>query len=162
MKRIFSVAAAAAAILVAQPAVAGISAEANGARAEGRWGGELGLGHSLGGGGFAVRPIIGAFLYEGDQDRYYMDDNGGNPRCRDSTNGQYAKTSYCNNLAVSAYGKIEATYTIPLGPEIGAGVRLSQEQTSPYGTIAIPLAPSIKLKGNAGDGYYAVGIRAGF
>ncbi|WP_292634863.1 hypothetical protein [Novosphingobium sp.] len=63
----------------------GVVVEANGARAEGRWGGELGAGYEIPVvAGLRLTPAGGAFLYKGDNDRYYEDGNGGNPRCRDS------------------------------------------------------------------------------
>lgn len=50
-----------------------IVVEANGARAHDVWGGELGLGYNLTLGGFTLRPIAGAFVYQGDNDRYQID-----------------------------------------------------------------------------------------
>jgi opacity protein-like surface antigen len=132
---------------VATPASAQIVLEAFGARADGEWGGELGAGYSFG-------------LYQGDNDRYFEDSNGGNPRCRDGRNGQYAKSSNCDNTAVKPYGRVEATYSIPLAATIGAGVRIGDE-VRPYGTVALPLAPTLSLKGNAGPHYFALGLRVG-
>lgn len=141
----------------------GLMIEGNGARAQGRWGGELGVGYSLSAGGFSLRPIVGAFIHRGDNDRYYEDTfNNGQTRCRDSETGQFAKDSECNNTAVKAYGKIEATYSIPLIAEVGGGARFSSDKVRPYGTVALPLAPRISLKGNAGPKYYALGLKAGF
>ena len=60
---------------------------------------------------------------------------------------------------VRVFGKVEATYSIPLLATIGAGVRVSDRDTTPYGTVALPLAPLLSLKGNVGDGYYALGLR---
>ncbi len=157
------VAAALAAVLscATTPAAAQITLEGNGARADGEWGGELGIGYAVGAAGFKVTPIVGAFVYAGDNDRYYEDDNGGNPRCRDGDTGRYAKSSYCDNTAVNIYGKVEATYSIPLIATIGAGVRFSERDTTPYGTVALPITPGLKVKGNIGDGFYAVGLRLG-
>jgi hypothetical protein len=163
IKKIWGVAAAAVLAINCAPASAkGIVIEANGARAHGEWGGELGLGYNLSMAGFTLRPIVGAFIYPGDNDRYYMDDVGSSERCRDSTNGQFADTDKCNNTAVKPYGKIEATYTIPLFAEIGAGARFSSDKVRPYGTASVPLGPMIRLKGNAGPKYYAAGLRVGF
>ena len=61
-----------------------------------------------------------------------------------------------------AYARIEATYSIPLVAEIGAGARFSGDKVRPYGTVAVPLAPKIRLKGNAGPKYFALGLAAGF
>ncbi|WP_262504463.1 hypothetical protein [Sphingobium sp. KCTC 72723] len=146
------------------PAMAnGIMVEVNGARAHGHWGGELGAGYSLTLGGFSLRPIVGAFVYKGDNDRYYQDSfSNGQTRCRDGQTGQFANDSECNNVAVKAYAKIEATYSIPLMAEVGGGARFSGDKVRPYGTVAVPLAPTIKLKGNAGPKYYALGLKAGF
>ena len=147
----------------ATASASGIALEANGARAHGRWGGELGLGYSFTAGGFSLRPLVGGFLYKGDNDRYYEDTfSNGQTRCRDSETGQFADDSECNDVAVKAYAKIEATYSIPMVAEIGGGARFSSEKVRPYGTIAVPLAPKIRLKGNAGPKYYAIGLTAGF
>lgn len=163
MRKLPIAAAAAATLTLAQPALAQIGVEANGARADDRWGGELGVGYSFGAAGFSLTPIVGVLLHEGDNDRYYQDDLGnGQTRCRDSTNGQFAEDEKCDNLAAKVYGKIEATYAIPLGPELGGGVRFSKGSTTPYGTAAVSLAPLIKLKGSIGDDYYALGLRARF
>lgn len=155
--------AAAVLAIASSPAAAQVSLEANGARSEGQWGGELGLGYSIVSvGGFNLTPAVGAFIYKGDNDRYYMDDNGGNPRCRDETNGQYADTELCNDTAAKAYGRIEATYSLPAAFTFGAGVRYMSDEFRPYGTVAFPLAPRISIKGNAGPKYYAAGLQARF
>ena len=163
MKNILGIAMfAAVAIAGAAPASAQIGAELNGARADDRWGAELGLGYSIRlAPGFRITPAAGVLLYRGDNDRYYQDPNGGNERCRDSQTGRYASDSECNNTAVKPYGRVEATYSIPLSLTFGAGVRISGE-VRPYGTVAFPVAPKFQLKGNAGPNYYAAGIRFGF
>jgi hypothetical protein len=66
------------------------------------------------------------------------------------------------SVAAIAYAKIEATYSIPLVAEVGGGARFSGDKVRPYGTVAVPLAPKISLKGNAGPKYYALGLKAGF
>src|SRR3546814_5054728 len=107
IKKFGAVALAAAIALQCVPAMAnGIMVEANGARAHGRWGGELGLGYTLSAGGFSLRPIVGAFIYQGDNDRYYEDDlSNGQTRCRDSTNGQRSEehTSELQSLMRISY-----------------------------------------------------------
>lgn len=149
-------------MLVAAPASAQVVLEANGARADGRWGAELGLGYAIPiAAGFKITPAVGALVYAEDNGRYYLDDNGGNEACRDSTNGRYADRELCNNTRARAYGRVEATYDIPLFATLGVGARISNE-VKPYGTIAFPLAPKLQLKGNAGDGYYAAGLRLNF
>jgi len=150
--------------LLASPAAAnGLAFEAGGARAHGTWGGELGVGYAIGAAGFKLRPMVGAFIYQGDNDRYYSDEmSNGVTRCRDSQTGHFAKKEKCDDTAVKAYARIEATYTIPLFAEFGVGARFSSEKTRPYGTIAIPVLPLIKIKANAGPKYYALGATLGF
>ncbi|MBB3347764.1 hypothetical protein [Sphingomonas sp. BK069] len=147
--------------LLSAPAAAQLTAEANGARAEDHWGGELGVGYGLGAAGFKLTPMVGAFLYAGDTDRYVRDDNGSNARCRDSATGRYADDDRCDKTVVKPYAKLEATYAIPLVATLGAGLRVSEADTTPYGTVAFTLAPLVKLKGNVGAGYYALGLRVG-
>lgn len=160
MKKTFALAAGACALSMAAPAAAQITIEGNGARADDRWGGELGIGYGLGAAGFKLTPMIGALVYAGDNDRYREDElSNGQTRCRDTTNGQFADDERCSNTKANAYAKVEATYSIPLIATVGAGVRFSERRTTPYGTVAIPLAPTIKLKGNVGDRYFALGIR---
>lgn len=159
-------AALAAAALFGIPAAAsaqGLVLEANGARSEGIWGGEFGLGYRMGSGGFALTPVVGAFLYQGDNDRYYVDEfDNGQSRCRDSTNGQFADDGLCSNIAAKAYGRLEATYTIPTAFELGGGARLSSGEVRPYGTVAFAMGPGAKLKANAEKRYYALGVSARF
>src|SRR3546814_16909371 len=126
IKKFGAVALAAAIALQCVPAMAnGIMVEANGARAHGRWGGELGLGYTLSAGGFSLRPIVGAFIYQGDNDRYYEDDlSNDKTRCRDSTNGQFAKDDLYDNTAVKAYGKLEVHYSITPVAAHGGGARV--------------------------------------
>lgn len=164
MKMFGGLLAAAAMTVLAPSAFAdGVVLEANGARAQDRWGGELGLGYTLDAGGFSIRPIGGVFLHAGDEDRYYRDDLGnGQTRCRDGDTGRFADDSNCTNIDVKWYAKLEATYTIPLGPEIGGGARFSSEKVRPYGTIGFGLGPNLRLKGNVGASYYAVGVKAQF
>ncbi|GAA4773310.1 hypothetical protein GCM10023219_20670 [Stakelama sediminis] len=142
-------------------ASAQIVAEANGARVEHQWGGELGVGYRVGTHGFSITPTVGAFIYHRDNGRYYMEDNGGNPACRDQETGQYADKSRCTNLAVRAYGRVEASYHIPRSLTLGGGVRIGEE-IRPYGILAFPLAPKLDLKANAGPHYYAAGVRFNF
>ncbi len=153
--------AAAMGVACAAPAAAQVGVEANGARADGRWGGELGIGYSIGTAGFKLTPSVGALFYAGDNDRYEKQDNGGSPRCRDTSNGQYADSDLCNNTKVKPYGRVEATYSIPLFATVGGGVRFGRD-VRPYGTIALPLAPKLKVKGNAGPKYFAAGLTLGY
>jgi hypothetical protein len=58
-------------IAVSAPATAQVTLEANGARAEHTWGGELGVGYTvLAVDGFKITPAVGAFIYRGNNDRY--------------------------------------------------------------------------------------------
>ena len=162
MKKIITTAAAVGSAWLAQPAVGQVVLEANGVNVEDLWGGELGAGYRFGAGGFSITPSLGAFLYHKDNGRYYYYDNGNrDDACRDSATGQYADEDLCNNTAVKAYGRVEATYTIPLSLTFGVGARISNE-IRPYGTVAVPIAPKVELKGNAGPHYYAAGLRLKF
>lgn len=137
--------------------------EGNGTRAHGLWGGELGVGYNVRFGPVTLRPIGGVFLYAGDNDRYRSEEiSGGNTICRDLTNGQFADKSNCNNTAAKLYGKVEGTVAIPLVAEVGAGARFSGDRTRLYGTAAVDLLPALKLKGNVGDRYAALGLLARF
>ncbi len=149
---------------LAAPAQAeGILIEANGARSEGVWGGELGLGYELGAGGFSIRPIGGVLIYQGENDRYFQDtfDNG-QTRCRDSSNGEFAEDRLCDNTALKAYGKLEATYTIAGSMEFGAGGRYDGGKVRPYGLVSFPIAPKFRIHGNVGEEFLALGLRASF
>ena len=115
--------------LTASPAFAQISVEANGARAEGHWGGELGAGYSFGAGGFKLTPGAGLLFRSGD---------GGS----------------------DLYGRVEATYSIPMSATIGAGLRFG-DNTRPYVTAALPLVPHLAVKANAGPHYYSLGLKLG-
>ena len=101
-------------------------------------------------------------LYHKDNGRYYYYDNGDrDDACRDSRTGQYADQGLCDNTAVKPYGRLEATYSVPLSLTFGAGVRIGDE-VRPYGTVAFPIAPKFELKGNAGPHYFAAGLRLKF
>ena len=150
-------------LLAAIPSAASaqIAVEGNGARAQQRWGGELGIGYDVEVGPFTLRPIVGALIHSDDNDRYIEDDlDNGQTRCRDTSNGQFANDDLCDNTALKPYGKVEATVTVPLVAEFGAGARISSDRMRIYGTAAINLLPKIKLKGNVGDRYVALGLMA--
>lgn len=141
----------------------GFGGEALGARAQGEWGGELGVGYNAQLGPIAIRPIGGIFVHQGDNDRYYDDTfSNGQSRCRDSQTGQFASDSKCTNVAVDWYAKAEIAYITPAGFEVGGGARFSSEKMRPYGTASIRLNPSLKLKGSGGPHYYSLGVVAGF
>jgi hypothetical protein len=141
----------------------GIGAELTAGKAEGVWGAELGLGYAFELGPIAVRPVAGAFVYKGDDTRYYMDQmSNGQSRCRDTSNGQFAKRALCNDAAAMFYGKVEATVTLSGVAEVGAGARYMDGEVRPYGLVAIPLGPKLKLIGSGGDRYFSAGLRLGF
>lgn len=148
---------------VATPSFAQTVLEANVARADDRWGGEIGAGYTvINIGGFGLTPAVGAFIFEGDNDRYSLDDNGGNPRCRDTSNGQYADSELCNNLDAKFYGRVELTYMLPASVTLGGGVRYMSDDFVPYGTVAVPIGGSLQIKGNAGPDYFAGGLNLRF
>ncbi len=60
------------------------------------------------------------------------------------------------------YGRVEATYSIPLSVTLGAGARVSSDEIRPYATLAMPLLPKLAVKGNAGPHYYTVGLTLGY
>ena len=148
-------------LAVASPAAAQLTVEGNGARADHRWGGELGIGYGIGAAGFKLTPLVGGFVYANSSDRFVRDDTSGDTRCRDRDTGRSADDSRCDGTAVKAYGKLEATYSLPLVATFGAGVRVSAADSAAYGTLAFALAPAVKVKANAGKGYYALGLRVG-
>lgn len=141
----------------------GFVVEANGARSEGVWGAELGAGYEISIAGLAIRPLGGVLVYQGENDRYIEDtfDNG-QTRCRDSTNGQFAEDRLCDDTALKAFAKLEASYTIAGSLEIGAGGRYDGGDIRPYGKVSIPLAQQFRVQGNIGEEYIAVGLRARF
>lgn len=63
---------------------------------------------------------------------------------------------------VQPYGRVEATYSIPLSATIGAGVRVSEDEVRPYATLAMPLFPKLRAKANVGPAYYALGLTLGY
>lgn len=69
---------------------------------------------------------------------------------------------YLRDGDAKLYGRVEATYALPAFATIGAGVRFSGDNTRPYATIAMPLVPKLKVKGNVGPKYYAVGLTLGY
>jgi hypothetical protein len=69
---------------------------------------------------------------------------------------------YLRDGDAKLYGRVEATYSVPAFATIGAGVRFSGDNTRPYATIAMPIIPKVKVKGNVGPKYYAVGLTLGY
>ncbi|RKF19432.1 hypothetical protein D6851_12465 [Altericroceibacterium spongiae] len=153
---------AAGTVFGACPAAAQVAVDAGVAKEDGDWGGEFGVNYSLvQSGGFAVTPGVGLFVHDDDNPRYFDDDDGMNSGCRDGRTGNFVDDDKCDDSAVSFYGKVEATYTVPMSVTLGVGARLDDD-LRPYGTISYPLLPMLNVKGNIGDGYYAAGLQAKF
>jgi len=148
---------------VADVQAKGFGGEALGTRAQGEWGGELGIGYNAQLGPIAIRPIGGIFVHKGDNDRYYNDTfSNGQSRCREGQTGQFASDSKCTNIGVDWYAKAEAAYVATSGFELGGGARFSAEKVRPYGMAAFRLNPTLKLKGSGGPHYFSLGVSAGF
>ncbi len=140
----------------------GVMVEATGARAQQRWGAELGIGYTVNVGRLNLRPIAGVFIHRGDDDRFERDSfSNGQSRCRDTRTGQFANDSECVNIAAKVYGKVEATFSVSPAAEIGGGARFSGDRVRPYGTVALSRGQA-RFKANAGDRYYAIGVGLGF
>jgi hypothetical protein len=141
----------------------GLVADAAGARVKGQNGIEGTVGYRIGMLGFAVTPSIGAFATRGDEERYLEEpDPAGGTRCRDSRDGDIVRDIRCENADLQLIGRLEATYALPLLAEAGLGVRISRGDTAPYATVAMPIFPMAKLKGNIGKDYLALGLRVSF
>jgi hypothetical protein len=69
---------------------------------------------------------------------------------------------YLRDGDAKLYGRVEATYSLPAFATIGAGVRFSGDNSRPYATIAMPIIPKLRVKGNVGPKYYAVGLTLGY
>ena len=138
--------------------------EANLAYVDKEWGGELGAGFGVNIGVLRLRAVGGAFLHEGDNDRYSRQTfNNGQSRCRDSRNGQFADDDLCSNTAAEFYARAEAAFAVGNTVEIGGGARFGgDEDVVPFGTIGFRLSPSIMLRGNGGPDYFAAGLMVDF
>lgn len=139
-------------------AQSGLVAEAGYAEAFEVQGAELGLGWRFSARNFHLTPVVGGFVYQADNDRYYRDTLGnGQTRCRDGSNGQFARDNLCNDGAVDAYGRLEATFNIRQ-VEAGVGYRVSEEDSVPYGTVSVKFGDMWALKINAGEDYVGAGL----
>ena len=69
---------------------------------------------------------------------------------------------YLRDGATKLYGRVEATYSLPAFATIGAGVRFSGDNARPYATIAMPILPKLRVKGNVGPKYYTAGLTLGY
>ncbi|WP_407695218.1 hypothetical protein [Sphingobium herbicidovorans] len=69
---------------------------------------------------------------------------------------------YLRDGNTKLYGRVEAAYTLPASATIGAGVRVSGDNVRPYATIAMPIFPKLRAKGNIGPKYYTLGLTLGY
>lgn len=115
---------------------------------------EFGAGYRLGYSNVAVSGIIGGFVHESEDDRYYYDSSV--DRCRDSTNGQFAKDEECGS-DVSAYAKLELIASF--GPlDVGAGYRFAEENEQPYATVEYEFSENFAAKLSGGEDYIGVAV----
>lgn len=144
--------------LAATPAMAStVTAEANVARAEGDWGGELAVGVPvIQDGGFSITPGVGAFFHKRDHDGYYEDGSD----CFRSFDDAQVSDGKCDNSGTRLFAKLEATYRLPVS--FGVGARFIGGDLRAYGTASMPLAPHFDVKANIGDHYLAAGVQARF
>ncbi len=151
--------AATGAALVATPAAAGVTAEANVARSEGDWGGELAVGVPvISDGGFSITPAAGVFFHHRDHPGYFNDDS----QCFSRDSGDRVSDGKCDNSGTRFFGKVEAMYRLPMALGFGVGARLIGDDLRAYGTVSMPILPRIDVKGNFGDHYLAAGLQARF
>ncbi|WP_237449483.1 hypothetical protein [Novosphingobium silvae] len=147
------------ALAAAHPASAGVRAEANVARSEGDWGGELALGVPvIEDGGFSITPAVGAFFHKRDHDGYYEDGS----QCFRRSDDAPVSGGKCDDSGTKIFGKVEATYRLPMSLAFGVGARLIGDDLRPYGTAAMPILPMVDGKVNVGDRYLAAGLQARF
>lgn len=143
----------------AHATAATITAEANVARSEGDWGGELAVGVPvIQDGGFSITPGVGAFFHKRDHDGYDTRDS----QCIRESSREQVSDGKCDDSGTKIFGKVEATYKLPMSLAFGLGARFIGDDLRAYGTVAMPLAPFIDLKGNVGDHYVAAGVQARF
>lgn len=143
----------------AQPVAAQVVAEANVARTEGDWGGELAAGVPvISDGGFSITPGVGAFFHHRGHPGY--DEDGG--QCFNKDTGDQVSDGKCDNSGTKIFGKVEATYRLPASLAVGIGARFISGDLRAYGTVAMPVLPHVDVKGNLGDHYIAAGLQARF
>lgn len=141
----------------------GVVLDAAGARVHGQNGVEGTVGYRMGILGFSITPSVGAFATRSNEERFLEEpDPEGGTRCRDSREGDVVHDLRCENADLRLIGRVEATFAIPLIAEAGLGVRVSKGATTPYATVALPIFPMAKIKGNVGRDYLALGLRVGF
>ncbi len=69
---------------------------------------------------------------------------------------------YLRDGDTKLYGRIEAGFTLPAMATIGAGLRVSGDNSRPYALIAMPIFPRLRAKANVGPKYYSVGLTLGY
>ena len=159
MKSLLLAIAAVSTVVATCPAAAHVVAEGDVARAEGDWGGELALGVPVvADGGFSITPGVGAFFHHRDHPGY----EEVNSQCVNQETGNQVSSGKCDDSGTKVFGKVEATYRLPASFAFGVGARFISGNLRAYGTVAMPLAPHIDLKGNLGDHYLAAGLQARF
>ncbi|WP_395393456.1 hypothetical protein WBP07_00545 [Novosphingobium sp. BL-8A] len=160
MKFAFAALAVLAGAAASAPAMASVvTAEANVARSEGDWGGELAVGVPvIQDGGFAITPGVGLFFHDRDHPGYYHD----NGDCFSKQSGNQVSGGKCDDSGTKIFAKVEATYRLPMALAVGVGARLTGDNLRPYGTVSMPVFPHIDVKGNLGDHYVAAGLQARF
>ncbi|WP_232491584.1 hypothetical protein [Novosphingobium kaempferiae] len=147
-------------VIAATPATAAtVTAEANVARSEGSWGGELAVGVPIiQDGGFSITPAAGVFFHKRDHDGYYED----NSQCFRRSDDEQVGDGKCDDSGTKIFGKVEAMYKLPMSLAFGLGARFIGNDLRAYGTAAMPLAPFVDAKVNVGDHYLAAGFQAKF
>lgn len=126
---------------------------------------ELSLGYTVTGKGFYLGPSIGFDVSRGDDadSRYYnQTQKNGTEVCRDSSNGQYAKSEKCSGTAkFRAFAQLEAGYRMGTFGTLGAGVRVSDE-TLPYAVVNFGGPGRANFRIAAGKEYASLGASFGF
>lgn len=160
MKFVYAALTALAGLAASTPAMADVvTAEANIARSEGDWGGELAVGVPVvQDGGFAITPGAGLFFHDRDHPGYYHDSGS----CFAKSSGNQVSGGKCDDSGTKVFAKVEATYRLPMSFALGVGARLIGDNVRPYGTVSMPVFPHIDVKGNVGDRYVAAGLQARF
>lgn len=117
---------------------------------------ELGLGYRLSHEIFHLTGVAGVLRYQGDDDRYSFD--SGTTRCRDRSNGQFARTELCEDSEYAAFGRIEATVGTGTGIEGGIGYRFDDADEHLYGTASFGFGENTAIKVNYGEDYVNGGV----
>ena len=136
--------------------------ELNGAKMDELKGAEVGFGRNLEFSKLRVTPMVGAFIYRGDNDRYRRETfANGATVCRDLTNGRFSDKENCDNTAVKGYGKLEGAFRFTKSFELGGGVRVGGG-TQPYATASVFLTNNVAIKAFGSKDYYGAGLSPSF